>query len=92
MTRFKLWMVPAIFTTLLAAGAGAASAQVVVQSEDSYYDDDRGPAVVYRDDDDDAEPDFRMSTYDYSLRPSGPSGCGTYHFWNGDRCVDARYR
>jgi hypothetical protein len=19
-------------------------------------------------------------------------GCGTYHYWDGDRCVDARYR
>ena len=19
-------------------------------------------------------------------------GCGTYHYWNGERCVDARYR
>lgn len=92
MTRSKLWMVPAIITALLAAGAGAASAQVAVQSEDSYYDDDRGPSVVYRDNDDDAEPDFRVRTYEYSLRPPGPNGCGTYHFWNGARCVDARYR
>jgi hypothetical protein len=25
-------------------------------------------------------------------RPSGPGGCGTYRYWNGDKCVDARNR
>jgi hypothetical protein len=25
-------------------------------------------------------------------RPIGPGGCGTYRYWNGGRCVDARYR
>ena len=25
-------------------------------------------------------------------RPSRRGGCGTYHYWDGDRCVDARYR
>jgi hypothetical protein len=25
-------------------------------------------------------------------RPTGPGGCGTYRFWNGERCVDARNR
>lgn len=25
-------------------------------------------------------------------RPSGPGGCGTYRFWNGERCIDARYK
>ena len=23
-------------------------------------------------------------------RPDGPNGCGTYFYWNGERCVDAR--
>jgi hypothetical protein len=23
-------------------------------------------------------------------RPQGPNGCGTYFYWNGERCVDAR--
>jgi hypothetical protein len=22
--------------------------------------------------------------------PDGPGGCGTYFYWNGERCVDAR--
>jgi hypothetical protein len=34
------------------------------------------------DDDDDVE---------FSLR-TRPGGCGTYHYWDGSRCVDARYR
>jgi len=25
-------------------------------------------------------------------RPSGPNGCGTYFYWNGERCVDARLK
>jgi hypothetical protein len=25
-------------------------------------------------------------------RPSGPGGCGTFRYWNGDKCVDARNR
>ena len=40
----------------------------------------RGPRVYgyYQAD----EPDFG--------RPAGSGGCGTYHFWNGEKCVDAR--
>lgn len=25
-------------------------------------------------------------------RPYGRGGCGVYYFWNGERCVDARWR
>ena len=25
------------------------------------------------------------------LSPPRPLSCGEYHYWNGDRCVDARY-
>jgi hypothetical protein len=93
MSRLKLWMFPAFIIAALAS-AGAASAQVVVQYDDPNYDDrDRGPPVIYRDYRRDFNPDYRVRTYDdYSLRPSGPNGCGTYYFWNGVRCVDARYR
>jgi hypothetical protein len=90
MSRMKLWMFPAIVATAL-AGAGAASAQTVIQYDDPYYDADR-PTVVYRDYYTVPAPDYRVRTYEYSLRPSGPNGCGTYRFWNGVRCVDARYR
>jgi hypothetical protein len=90
MMSSKLWL-PMLSALAITAGAGLASAQVVIQSDDSYYDDDR-PAVVYRDYDVDRDPDYRVRTYEYNVRPSGPNGCGTYHFWNGERCVDARYR
>ena len=86
----KLWL-PVLSALAITAGAGVASAQVVIQSDDSYYDDDR-PSVVYRDYGVDRDPDYRVHTYEYNLRPSGPNGCGTYHFWNGERCVDARYK
>jgi len=45
-----------------------------------------------------------VRVYGYSRRASGPddshsrhlrrssAGCGTYYFWNGDGCVDARDR
>ncbi len=87
----KLWL-PVLSALAVTAGAGLASAQVVIQSDDSYYDDDDRPAVVYRDYGVDRDPDYRVRTYEYNLRPSGPNGCGTYHFWNGERCVDARYK
>ena len=55
-----------------------------VRSDSGYYYDRRGPRVYgytreYRDGDD-----------TFAVRPSGPGGCGTYFYWNGDRCVDAR--
>ena len=90
MMSSKLWL-PVLSALAITAGAGLASAQVVIQSDDSYYDDDR-PTVVYRDYGVDRDPDYRVRTYEYNLRPSGPNGCGTYHFWNGERCVDARYK
>jgi hypothetical protein len=92
MTRPKLLMFPAIVAAALAS-ASAASAQGVIQYDDPYYGGDPGPATVYRQDYyRDYYPDYRVRTYEYSVRPSGPNGCGTYHFWNGVRCVDARYR
>ncbi|MFM9847714.1 MAG: hypothetical protein ACKVP3_11210 [Hyphomicrobiaceae bacterium] len=92
MIRLKLWTWPAIIAMALTAGASAASAQVVIQYGDPYYDDDRGPPVVYQDYYGDPDPDYRLRVYEYNARPSGPNGCGTYYFWNGARCVDARYR
>jgi len=90
MASTKHWLVSSLAATALTASAGVAFAQTVIQSDDAYEDDGR-PTVVYSDYYD-AEPDYRVRTYEYSLRPSGPNGCGTYHFWNGVRCVDARYR
>jgi hypothetical protein len=87
----KLWLIPVLAAAAITASAAIASAQTVIQYDDPYYDDDSRPTVIYRDYADPA-PDYRVRTYEYSLRPSGPNGCGTYYFWNGVRCVDARYR
>jgi len=63
--------------------AGSASAQVV----EFYY----GPPAGYVD---------YYYGYDYprayyyeapAPRVIRRGGCGTYRYWNGDRCVDARY-
>jgi hypothetical protein len=88
----KLWMYPALVAAALTWSAGIASAQTVIQYDDPYYDDYGRPTVIYRDYYTVPGPDYGVRVYDYSLRPSGPNGCGTYHFWNGVRCVDARYR
>ncbi len=87
---------------------GAASAQSfgfyfgsLFGYSDAYYDDDYyrgyygpgfrigfyGPRVygyVYR--------RAPVTTNVYYRRPVGRSGCGVYRFWNGSRCIDARYR
>ncbi len=90
-------MLTAAFTgAALVAGYGSATAQLVIETppadvyvgtrsyDSGYYYDRRGPRVYgytreYRDGDD-----------TFAVRPSGPGGCGTYFYWNGDRCVDAR--
>jgi len=75
----------------LALAGGIASAQVV----DDYYYDDAPQAYRYVPDDPPhivaPRVDAWGNVYDAS-RPFGRNGCGTYRFWNGERCVDARYR
>ena len=93
----RLMLAAAATGAALFAGYGSAAAQVVVETppadvyvatpdayDSSYYTTRRGPRVYgytreYRYDDD-----------AIAIRPSGPGGCGTYYYWNGDRCVDAR--
>lgn len=95
MRRFML--AAALTGAALVAGYGNATAQFVIETqpadvyvatpnayEAGYYTDRRGPRVygynrAYRYDDD-----------AIAVRPNGPGGCGTYYYWNGDRCVDAR--
>jgi hypothetical protein len=76
----------------LTALSGAASAQSIgiyvgPAYDDSYYDYYEGPRnrrvygygpPVYTD---------RIEVYPDRYRRGG---CGTYHYWDGDRCVDAR--
>jgi hypothetical protein len=78
--------------------AGSASAQSV----ELYV----GPPAAYETYDDDSRTyrEYRAGPRVYGYvatpdeadaqleRPSGPGGCGTYRYWNGDKCVDARNR
>ena len=92
----RLMLTAAATGAALVAGYGNATAQLVIQTppadvyvgtrsyDSGYYNDRRGPRVYgynrgYRYDDDAV-----------AVRPDGPGGCGTYFYWNGDRCVDAR--
>jgi hypothetical protein len=95
-----------LMIALAAAGAaatawcGSASAQsagvevyVGPRAYDSYYDyptyryyrsEPRVYGYTQRSEPLDAEVDMD--------RPTGPGGCGTYRYWNGHTCVDARYK
>ena len=90
----------------VAAGLGIASTSATAQGVGIYvgpsYERDYyygyGPRVEYhygprvygysRPIDGDAQVEVEIDV----VRPSGPGGCGTYRFWNGERCVDARDR
>jgi hypothetical protein len=91
MRRFAL-LGPAAVLAALTISGGTASAQV---TDDYYYGDD--VPRVYRYVPDDAprvlvpRVDAYGNVYSYD-RPFGRNGCGTYRFWNGERCVDARDR
>lgn len=93
----KFMLTAAATGAALVAGYGSATAQLVIETppadvyvgtpyayDSGYYTTRRGPRVYgytreYRYDDD-----------AIAIRPNGPGGCGTYFYWNGDRCVDAR--
>ncbi len=70
------------FSILIAASAfaTAASAQDAVIENDSALADD-GTVVV----------DRPVAPRVYGLTALRPIDCGTFHYWNGERCADARY-
>ena len=94
----RLMLAAAATGAVLVATYGTANAQLVIETppadvyvgtpyayDSGYYTTRRGPRVYgytreYRHDDDDT----------IGTRPNGPGGCGTYYYWNGERCVDAR--
>ena len=74
-------------------GASAASAQIGIEiyagPSYGYRNYDRpyyGYAPAYR------RSYSRERYYDDRSEPRNTGGCGTYRFWNGERCVDARNR
>ncbi len=92
----NLMLAAAATSAALVAGYGSATAQVVIETPpaDVYvgqpyaYDSDyttRRGARVYG-----YTREYRVDDDAIAVRPSGPGGCGTYFYWNGDRCVDAR--
>lgn len=94
----RMMLAGAVATAALATGYGPALAQVVIETPPAdvyvatpdayatdYYTYRTGPRVYgytqyYRDADDDV----------VVVRPQYRGGCGTYRYWDGMRCVDAR--
>ena len=57
---------------------------------------DHGPVVVVPDTGVAVDPDVEIDVDDGApavivLPPPRPASCGQYRYWNGERCVDARY-
>jgi hypothetical protein len=89
-TKFAL---AATLLVALAGFSGAASAQgfgIYIGPPAAYDYDYYGYGPEYR------TYTYRPRVYGYRYGDDGyrvrRGGCGTYHYWNGDRCVDARYR
>lgn len=74
------------------AAAGASAGEVLVYEED--YGPDDGyveappPVVRHRPYAEDYLPP--VMGWVYAPPPPPPTDCGTYHYWNGDYCADAR--
>jgi hypothetical protein len=86
----------ALAATALVGSYASASAQgvgVEIYAGPNYYDEsyysyryvERGPRAYRRYYSEPVDDDA-----DVVVRRSG--GCGTYYYWDGDRCVDARIR
>jgi hypothetical protein len=92
----RLVLAAVVSGAALMAGYGSAMAQLVIETppadvyvdtrsyDSGYYNDRRGSRVYGY------TRDYRYDDDAIAVRPSGPGGCGTYFYWNGDRCVDAR--
>jgi hypothetical protein len=50
-----------------------------------------GPDVVLPDEDVDVDADDDAPAAVIVLPPPRPASCGQYRYWDGERCVDARY-
>jgi hypothetical protein len=75
----------ALMAALVIGSAGGALAEgVVIYTDRPYYTDEEveGAARVHRYRPDEDRPLIAI--------PVRPADCGVYHYWNGERCVDAR--
>jgi hypothetical protein len=72
----------------IAVSSGSASAQSIgvyvgpAYDDYYYYDGPRAYPRAYR----------YTDTGDGVVRRYSRGGCGTYRYWDGDRCVDARWK
>jgi hypothetical protein len=61
---------------------------IVAPDEPAFVDEDDGPVVV------EEYPDVPPARYEppvYGWIGVAPSNCGTFKYWNGERCADAGY-
>ena len=95
-SRISLAVVTALIG-LTCSGAASAQSLGIYVGPPAAYDYDDGYAYGY------AEPRaYRPRVYGYTSRyddddrdytTRAPAGrCGTYRYWSGDRCVDARWK
>lgn len=75
-------------------GFASANAQTAYAPDPGY---DVDTYVAPRDDEDGGPKPLGPRVYGYYQadepdfsRPQGSGGCGTYYYWNGHKCVDAR--
>ena len=83
----------AVAITMLSAGASAQGIGIYIGPPAAYDYEYYGYGPEYR--------SYRPRSYGYRRYSDDAyiendrvrrGGCGTYHYWNGERCVDARYR
>ena len=86
---------PFILAAALACGTAFGAAAQEVYVYDDYDNDDYVSDDAYLDghfDDDDAVGPpmaYRLPVYGWVY--ARPADCGTFRYWNGERCADARF-
>ena len=61
---------------------------IVAADEPAFVDEEDGPVIV------EEFPDVPPARYEppvYGWISEAPENCGTFKYWNGERCADARY-
>ncbi len=88
----KLIIAAVVATAAMVTGANAQEAYVADDlSADGVVVDDGYVAAAATDDEaDDAAIETAPATRVYGFSYGRPLNCGTYMFWDGDNCVDAR--
>lgn len=69
--------------------AAMTATSTLALAQDAYVVDEDGTYVESPDLYDDSAP--AAGTRVYGWTETGPDDCGTYKYWNGDYCADARF-